>query len=107
MVVGQNQWYHFGVGAPLILVYFIGDWDVHWGYGLLTHGHIHTRAAQNERASVTQVLVSGSICQGAMLVRFFFATAIRLHPSQLVRRVNGLLGEWGWSRTPQKGLVRV
>ena len=29
---------HFGVGAP-ILVYFSGDWDVHWGYGILTHGH--------------------------------------------------------------------
>ena len=36
----HNQWYHVGVGAPPILVYFIGDWDVHWGYGLLTHGHI-------------------------------------------------------------------
>ena len=31
MAVGQNQWYHFGVGAPPILVYFSGDWDVHWG----------------------------------------------------------------------------
>ena len=31
MAVGQNQWYHFG-GAPPILVYFSGDWDVHWGY---------------------------------------------------------------------------
>ena len=30
---------HFGVGAPPILVYFSGDWDVHWGYGILTHGH--------------------------------------------------------------------
>ena len=20
--------------------YFSGDWDVHWGYGILTHGHI-------------------------------------------------------------------
>ena len=28
------QWYHFGVGAPPILVYFSGDWDVHWGYDL-------------------------------------------------------------------------
>ena len=36
----QNQWYHFGVGAPLMLVYFSGDWDVHWGYGFLTHGHL-------------------------------------------------------------------
>ena len=31
---------HFGVGAPPMLVYFSGDWDVHWGYGLLTHGQI-------------------------------------------------------------------
>ena len=34
MAVGQNRWYHFGVGAP-----FSGDWDVHWGYGIWTHGH--------------------------------------------------------------------
>ena len=37
VAVGQNQWYRFGVGA---LVYFSGDWDVHWGYGILTHGHV-------------------------------------------------------------------
>ena len=40
LAVGQNQWYHFGKGAPPILVYFSGDWDVHWGYGLFTHGHL-------------------------------------------------------------------
>ena len=34
MAVGQNQGYHFGVSAPPILVYFSGDWDVHWGYDL-------------------------------------------------------------------------
>ena len=34
VAVGQKQWYHFGVGAPPILVYFSGDWDVHWGYGI-------------------------------------------------------------------------
>ena len=33
MVVKTN-WYHFGVGAPPSLVYFGGDWDVHWGYDL-------------------------------------------------------------------------
>ena len=28
------------MGAPLILVNFSGDWDVHWGLtGVLTHGH--------------------------------------------------------------------
>ena len=30
---------HFGVGALPILVYFSGDWHVHWGYGILTHGY--------------------------------------------------------------------
>ena len=40
MAVGQNKWYHFGVGAPPILVHFSGDWDVHWGYDILTHGHM-------------------------------------------------------------------
>ena len=41
MAVGQNKWYHFGVGAPPILVYFSRNWDVHWGLtGTLTHGHI-------------------------------------------------------------------
>ena len=34
MAVGQNQWYRFGVGVPPILVFFSGDWDVHWGYDL-------------------------------------------------------------------------
>ena len=39
--MGQNQWYHFGVGAPPSLVHFSGDWDVHWGYFFfLTHGHV-------------------------------------------------------------------
>ena len=32
--------YHFGVGAPPIFVYFCVDWDVHWGYRILTHGHV-------------------------------------------------------------------
>ena len=38
MAVGQ--WYHFGQGAPPIFVYFSGDWDVHWIYGILSHGHL-------------------------------------------------------------------
>ena len=30
---------HFRVGEfTLFRTYFSGDWDVHWGYGLLTHG---------------------------------------------------------------------
>ena len=37
MAVGQNQWYHFGVGASHILVNLSGwiESDVHyWGYDL-------------------------------------------------------------------------
>ena len=30
----------FWVGAPPILVNFSADWDVHWGYGILTHGQM-------------------------------------------------------------------
>ena len=39
MAVGRHRWYHFGVGVPPILVYFSGNWDVHWRYGVLTHSH--------------------------------------------------------------------
>ena len=28
------------VNSPPILSYFSGDWDVHWGYGILTRGHL-------------------------------------------------------------------
>ena len=28
------------VGAPPILVHFSGDWDAHWGYGILPHGQV-------------------------------------------------------------------
>ena len=40
---------HFGVGAPPVLVYFSGDWDVHWGYGIFTHGHVKTQVQMPER----------------------------------------------------------
>ena len=54
MALGQNQWYHVGIGAPPILIYFSGDWDVHWGYGVLTHGHVGlgTRPSQRFRVVV-------------------------------------------------------
>ena len=47
LAVGQNQWYHFGIGAQPIFVYFSGDWDAHWGYGILTHGHLKLRQQTN------------------------------------------------------------
>ena len=39
-MAGSKRMVPFGVGAAPILVYFSRDWDVHWGYGVLTHGHI-------------------------------------------------------------------
>ena len=50
MAVGQHQWYHFWLGAPPSLVYFSGDWDVHWGYGILTHGHMTDSAWNSDRS---------------------------------------------------------
>ena len=48
LAVGQNQWYHFGAGAPPILVYFSGDWDVHWGYRNLTRGQLGSPMSWND-----------------------------------------------------------
>ena len=44
MAMVQNHWYHFGTGAPPILVCFIGDRDVHCKYGVLTHGQIKCKS---------------------------------------------------------------
>ena len=55
----QNQWYHFGVGAPPILVYLSGDWDVHWGYGVLTHGHLTCQILPGSAAKFFQRPPSG------------------------------------------------
>ena len=35
------------------LVYFSGDWDVHWGYGLWTHGHVLPFCLEGESLSST------------------------------------------------------
>ena len=40
MAMVQNQWYHLGIGAPPI---------VHWGYGVLTHGHTGHSSRLRER----------------------------------------------------------
>ena len=46
MAVGPHQWHHsggFSVHHPFLIIfrtYFSGDWDVHRGYGVLTHSHV-------------------------------------------------------------------
>ena len=54
LAVGRNQWYNFGVGefTTHVSVYFSGDWDVHWGYGTLTHGQL-PKGVGNKHASLT------------------------------------------------------
>ena len=70
MAMVQNQWYHFGIGAPPIIVNFSGDWDAHWGYGVLIHGHFvfeerapHRRIAlsSQEGLSLPAVVPNGSV----------------------------------------------
>ena len=48
LAVGQNQ-YHFGVGefTTHFRTCFSGDWDVRWGYGVLTHGQLGMLRAFN------------------------------------------------------------
>ena len=62
MAVSQSQWYHFGVGAPPILVYFGGGWDVHWGHGILTHGHMGPWFVVGISGSPSACFGAGSQC---------------------------------------------
>ena len=39
------------MGAPPILLYFSGNWDVHCGYGILTHGRVATRQRRISQAN--------------------------------------------------------
>ena len=57
----QNQWYHFGIGAPPILVYFSGDWDVHWGYRVLTNGHIIVRLCVGNTIGTWKVRLGSTV----------------------------------------------
>ena len=65
MAVGQNQWYHFGVGAPPIVVYFSGHL-VDWGCGILTLKP--KKAMTRSRAVLSPPAALGSrlrLCVGA------------------------------------------
>ena len=54
---------HFGVGAPPILHYFSWNLDIHWGCGILTHGHVswlssfHTKSQMFRREFGTAQLL--------------------------------------------------
>ena len=53
---------HFGVGAPPILIYFSGDWDVHWGYGVLTHSRINWSGDLFQPSSIEHIPAEGQRC---------------------------------------------
>ena len=56
LAVGQNPWYHVGAGAPPILVYFSGDWDVHWVYAILSHRHFGEQEVPTRKAGADRAL---------------------------------------------------
>ena len=64
LAVGQNEWDY----APPVLVYFSGDWDVHWGYGSLTH---HVGAAARHGSESGLALVFGRKERRTMAQRRF------------------------------------
>ena len=66
MAVGQNQCYHVGVGAPPILVYFSGDWDVFlkvWDFDPWLH--VHTTQPQNAGPMPSAQGVGGGFVSGS------------------------------------------
>ena len=62
---------HFGVEEfTQFRTYFCGDWDVHWGCGVLTHGHMGDQGPENHGMTTKRTfakwekLCSWSFCLG-------------------------------------------
>ena len=45
--------------TPHFRTYFSGDWDVHWGYGILTHGQMFTPYESTNQLINRGVLLPG------------------------------------------------
>ena len=73
VAVGHNQWYHFEIAAPLLLVYFSWDWDVHSGYGILTHGHVRTQKVTGAVAAEHEAAVAREASRAWVPVHFRLA----------------------------------
>ena len=52
VVVKTNGIPFWGRCTAHFRTYFTGHWDVHWGYGILTHGHIFTYTQRFGRVCV-------------------------------------------------------
>ena len=62
-----------------MLVYFSGDWDVHWGYGGMTHGHF---------GRCPTWPWSVMVVRGATLRQEFSAAAFQVEVEELKRVAN-------------------
>ena len=60
VAVGQHKWYHFGAGefTTHFRTCFSGDWDVYWGYGLLTHSHVSKQGMKCSQLSQAEARIA-------------------------------------------------
>ena len=81
------------------LVYFSGDWDVHWGYGVLTHGQFSVSCL----SLLTVLRAKLSCCSGAdsTLLRTLTQPSCQGTRPATRRRCSVCRGNSGWA----KGLV--
>ena len=72
---------HLGVGefTTHFRTYFSGDWDVHWGYEILTHGHMFSPGSFRGNLSLDmssiclRIYVSPLLSKGIWTYAFFFS----------------------------------
>ena len=89
---GSKPMVQFGVGAPPILVYFSGYWNVHWGHGILTHGHLSLAGTDPRQERPIECLPSTDPLPFELRLAVFKAGCV--WRSQTVRAYASL----GWQR---------
>ena len=94
--------------------YFSGDWDVHWGYWILTHGHLTTRLfpigptpPQTSRAQAPPLVPGDAAVYFALelnfarapgTVRFFGDLTAALQEAEKHMEATGICGRGGGGR---------
>ena len=58
-----------GIGEFTQFRTYSGDWDVHWGYGILTHSHMPQKVNPGAKA---KTLVQGGCLQTSRALVFLF-----------------------------------
>ena len=57
---GSKPTIPFWVFARHVRTYFSGHWDVHWGYGILTHGHVGKKTSAGFALVSLRPIVNGA-----------------------------------------------